>query len=123
MESWKVVGGQGKTTKAAGQGLRPKPSVGLLGGPNREQGGRSGGEAPKNGATRHGSRGEASVQISVARVQERQEPRRALVERENPHSVECQGQNKEEPPSETETISSSEEQSGWGNADPEWYER
>ena len=52
MESWKVVGGQGKTTKAAGQGLRPKPSVGLLGALNREQGERSGGEAPKNGATR-----------------------------------------------------------------------
>ena len=52
MESWEVVGGREKTTKAAGQGLRPKPSVGLLGGPNREQGGRSGGEPPKNGVRR-----------------------------------------------------------------------
>ena len=56
MESWEVVGGREKTTKATGQGLRPKPSVGLLGGPNREQGGRSGGEPPKNGATRHNER-------------------------------------------------------------------
>ena len=117
MESWKVVGGQ-RTTKAAGQGLRPKPSAVLLGGPNREQGERSGGEAPKNGATRHGSRGEASVQISVARVREqqsRQEVQRPLGEREDIHA---QKGNKEEP-SDVETISSSEEKSGWDNNDPE----
>ena len=63
MESWEVVGGREKTTKAAGQGLRPKPSVGLLGGPNREQGGRSGGEPPKNGATRHGFPGLYSKRV------------------------------------------------------------
>ena len=121
MESWKVVGGREKTTKAAGQGLRPKPSVGLLGGPNREQGGRSGGEPPKNGATRHGSRGEASVQISLARVRERQELRRPLGERENPHFV--GPQHGDISPSDTETISSSEEKSGWDNIDPDAYER
>ena len=123
MESWKVVGGQ-RTTKAAGQGLRPKPSAVLLGGPNREQGERSGGEPPKNGATRHGSRGEASVQISVARVREqqsRQELRRPLGEREIPHFV--GPQHGDISPSDTETISSSEEKSGWDNIDPESYER
>ena len=123
MESWKVVGGQ-RTTKAAGQGLRPKPSAVLLGGPNREQGERSGGEAPKNGATRHGSRGEASVQISVARVREqqsRQVLRRPLGEREIPHFV--GPQHGDISPSDTETISSSEEKSGWDNIDPESYER
>ena len=52
MESWEAVGGRKKTTKAAGQGHRPSPSVGLLGGTNREGGERSGGEGPNNGATR-----------------------------------------------------------------------
>jgi hypothetical protein len=118
-----VVGGQ-RTTKAAGQGLRPKPSAGLLGGPNRERGERSGGEATKNGATRHGRRGEASVQISVARVREqqsRQELRRPLGEREIPHFV--GPQHGDISPSDTETISSSEEKSGWDNIDPESYQR
>ena len=94
-----------------------------MGGPNREQGGRSGGEAPKNGATRHGSRGEASAQISVARAREqqsRQEVRRPIGERKDPHAH--LRAHKEEP-SDVETISSSEEKSGWDSIDPESYER
>ena len=121
MESWEEVGGRKKTTKAAGQGLRPRPSVGRLGGPNREQSEQSGGEGPNNGATRHGSRGEASVQISVARARERPELRRPIGEREIPHFV--GPQHGDLPPSYAETISSPEEKSGWDDIDPEAYER
>ena len=47
-----MVAGRKKTTKTSGQGHRPSPTGGLLGGTNREQGERSGGEGPNNGATR-----------------------------------------------------------------------
>ena len=50
MESWETVGGRKKTIKTVGHGHRPSPSGGLLGGTNRGQGERSGGEEPNNGA-------------------------------------------------------------------------
>ena len=119
MESWETVGGPKKTTKTVGQGHRPSPSEGLLGGTNREQGERSGGEGPNNGATRHGSRGEASVQISVARAQERNQLRRPAGGQEIPHFG--GPKHGDLPLSDAETISSSEEKSP--SNDPEAFER
>ena len=75
-----MVGGQGTTT-AAGQGLRPKPTGVLSGGPNREQGGRSGGEAPKNGATRQVLAFLAGVLAVLAGVLAEVLPRHLLCER------------------------------------------
>ena len=90
-----------------------------MGGMNREQGERFGGEGPNNGATRHGSRGEASVQISVARAQERSQLRRPAGEREIPHFV--GPKHGDLPLSDAETISSSEEKSPWD--DPAAFDR
>ena len=116
MESWETVGGGKKTTKAAGQGHRPRLSGGALGGLNRGQGERSRADAPNKGATRHGSRGVSPVQISVARAQRRpndtqRKLRRPAREPEEPHHL--VGPKHGDLPPSPETASESDEASPW----------